>query len=274
MNRPSGESSRARDIASILAGFPIGILSGFTGVGGGEYRAPVLLALLRDVHRSIASNLLAGVVVSGIVFAFRGGFDLPLDAVGLALLMVASGVPGGYVGAIAAKRTPPRWLKALLAGILIATGLRLILLETHPSDRFVLGAPEAALALAIGFALGVVTGLLGLAGGEYRIPALILIFGLPTILAGTVSSLVAFPQLAVAFEKHRRLGHGGADVVRAGLLMGGSAGAGVVLGVLLLGRAEIALVTAALGIAMIAAGARIAWEARARSSETTDVRET
>lgn len=272
MDPRSVAGHRVRDAVSVLTGFPIGVLSGFTGVGGGEYRAPILLALLHDVHRSVAGNLLAGAIVSATIVGSRGGLGLPSDALALALLMIASGVPGGYIGAIVARRTPPRWLKILLTAVLVATGLRLIVFETLATERFVLGVVEAVLALGIGFALGIVSGLLGLAGGEYRIPALILIFGLPTILAGTVSSLVALPQLAVAFEKHRRLGHGGSDTLRTGFLMGVSAAIGVLLGVLLLGRTEVAFVTAVLGLAMITAGARIAWEARKRGPETRSAR--
>src|SRR2546429_9538648 len=40
-----------------LFGLPIGLLSGFTGVGGGEYRAPVLLGLLGRGRWAIRADL-------------------------------------------------------------------------------------------------------------------------------------------------------------------------------------------------------------------------
>ncbi len=244
------------------AGFLIGILSGYTGVGGGEYRSPVLLLLLRDIRWTIAANLAIGLVVSAFTFLLRGGYGLPADQLLLAMIFAAGSLPGGYVGAVLTRRIRARELKILLAGILVVTGLRLILVETGAGRAFVLDAAAVTLALAFGFALGMISGLLGLAAGEYRIPTLILFFGLPTKAAGTVSSLAAIPQQLIAHWKHRRLGHMNPISDRLAAAMATASVAGVVLGVLFLGRTTDVLVTRILGLAMVAAAVRIAWEVR------------
>ncbi len=248
--------------AGALFGFPIGVLSGFTGVGGGEYRAPVLLWLMGKVRWSIAANLLVGIIVSVVNFAYRGGWTLRDDFLVLATLLIATSLPGGYVGATITKRTSSKALKGMLAAILVITGIRLIFFETEADATLVLDLSAAILALALGFVLGMISGLLGLAAGEYRIPALILLFGVPPIVAGTISSLAAVPQQLVAFLKHRQLRHTGRSTLRLGAVMGAASAFGVILGVSLLGRTSEAFVTQVLGVAMILAATRILWDIR------------
>ncbi len=248
--------------AGSVGGFGVGVLSGFTGVGGGEYRAPVLLQLLRDIRWTIAANLAVGVVVSVFGFVFRQGYLLPLDHLLLVLAMTAPSLPGAYVGAAATKSISSRGLKLLLAGILVATALRLILVETETTEGFVLDWQAVGLAMPLGFGFGLISGILGLAAGEYRIPALILFFGLPASTAGTMSSLAAIPQQALALWKHRELGHTTGVTNRLGAAMAVASVAGVALGVLALGRATDNLVARVLGIAMLGAAVRISWEVR------------
>jgi uncharacterized protein len=250
------------DLVAGIAAFPIGIVAGVTGVGGGEYRAPVFLLLLRNVRRTIAGNLLAGVIVGVATATLRGAFTQPLDSLLLAAAMIAASIPGAYSGAVLGRRTPSRWLKILLAGILAATALRLLLVESPTPGPFSFGPEQAALGLVIGFGIGVISGLLGVAGGEYRIPALILVFGLPAIVAGTISSLVSLPQQVVGFLKHRQMNEATPKTVRLAVIMGGVGVVGVALGVALLHRTTDVTVTRVLAVVMLLAAARIAWEAR------------
>ncbi|TLZ77721.1 MAG: sulfite exporter TauE/SafE family protein [Methanobacteriota archaeon] len=250
------------DLVAGIAALPIGVVAGVTGVGGGEYRAPVLLALLRNVRWTIAGNLLAGAMIGLSTAILRGAFSQPLDALVLAAVMVIASMPGAYCGALVARRTPSKWLKLLLAGILVATSLRLLVFESPVPGPFSFGPAQVALGLLIGFGLGTISGLLGVAGGEYRIPALILIFGLPTIAAGTISSLVSLPQQVVGFLKHRQLGQATRKTLRLAIIMGGVGIAGVGLGVALLRQMTDATVTRVLAFLMLLAAGRIAWEAR------------
>src|SRR5213596_2605511 len=121
------------DLIAGITALPIGVVAGVTGVGGGEYRAPVLLILLRNVRLAIAGNLLAGVIVSLGLVVLRGALFQASDTLLLAATMMVTSVPGAYAGALLARRTPAKWLKGFLAGILAATALRLLLFEsTNP----------------------------------------------------------------------------------------------------------------------------------------------
>src|SRR2546423_7678294 len=87
LDAPSGTLAERRlglAVGSLFA-LPIGVLSGFTGVGGGEYRAPVLLALLGRVRWAIAANLLIGVCVAVFNAVFRQAWTLDLDLLWLRL---------------------------------------------------------------------------------------------------------------------------------------------------------------------------------------------
>lgn len=245
-----------------LFGAPIGVLSGFTGVGGGEYRAPVLLSLLGRVRWAIAANLLIGLTVASFNVLFRQVWQLAPEYLAVGLLMVPLSLPGAYLGAVFTKRISTPVLKALLAGILVATGLRLIFFEVRVGGTVSFDPGTVSLALAIGFGLGLVSGLLGVAGGEYRIPALILLFGVPTVFAGTLSSLASIPVQLTGLLKHRSLGHTAASTARLGAVMGVASVVGVAVGILLLGRAAESFVTQVLGLAMILASIRIGWDIR------------
>ncbi len=258
----SGADSRRGLAVGAIFGLPIGVLSGFTGVGGGEYRVPVLLALMGKVRWAIAANLLIGTIVSVFNVILRGGWTLAAQYLVLTLLFISTSLPGAYVGAAATTFTSTKTLKVLLAGILVATGLRLILVPLPEGGAPVFDVPTVLLALGVGFALGVVSGLLGVAGGEYRIPVLILLFGVPTIVAGTVSSLTAIPQQVVGFLKHRGLKHTGPMTYRLGAVMGAASIAGVAIGIAFIGRTTEAIVAQVLGAAMIAAAGWILWDSR------------
>src|SRR5439155_8924816 len=143
------------DLIAGIAALPIGVVAGVTGVGGGEDRAPVLASLLRNVRDTIAGNLLAGVLVGISTALLRGAFVQPLDTMLLAATMVVGSLPGSYGGAILARRTPSKWLRGLLAGILAITALRLLLFDSPTPCFFAFCPVQALLCLWVGLGLGV-----------------------------------------------------------------------------------------------------------------------
>jgi uncharacterized membrane protein YfcA len=115
------------------------------------------------------------------------------------------------LGAALTGKFKEGFLKKVLAVFLVIIGLKIGLepfIQTPPLLEFTLGVVEETfLAALIGTAIGLVSGMLGVAGGEFRIPALIYIFGLDIKVAGTASLLISIPTVATGFVKHRQMGH-------------------------------------------------------------------
>ena len=89
---------------------------------------------------------------------------------------------------------------------------------------------EIVAALAIGFAAGVVAGMLGVGGGVLFVPGLVLAFGLGQVEAEATSLAAIVPVALIgAWRQH---GYGNVRL-RDGVLMGMLASGGAVLGVVL-----------------------------------------
>lgn len=61
-----------------------------------------------------------------------------------------------------------------------------------------------AAGIVVGFLIGVVAALLGVAGGELLIPTVILLFGIDIKLAGSLSLAVSLPTMLVGFARYSR----------------------------------------------------------------------
>jgi uncharacterized membrane protein YfcA len=67
-----------------------------------------------------------------------------------------------------------------------------------------MGWKQIAAGIAAGFVIGVVASLLGVAGGEFLIPTLVLLFGADIKLAGSLSLAVSLPTMLVGFARYSR----------------------------------------------------------------------
>ncbi|MEM2688027.1 MAG: sulfite exporter TauE/SafE family protein, partial [Thermoproteota archaeon] len=105
--------------------------------------------------------------------------------------------------------------------------------------------------------IGIVSGLLGVAGGEYRIPALIYLFGLPVKIAGTVSLLVSIPTILAGFIKHWHIGHLNNYGLAVGLTMGLASVLGSYIGAGFVVTASENILKTLLGIVLLLATVRM-----------------
>ncbi len=76
--------------------------------------------------------------------------------------------------------------------------------------------------------------MVGVAGGEYRIPVLVFLFGLGIKVAGTTSQLVSLPTILVALWKHKTMGFVTRGAVRMAAVMGAGSVVGAVIGTAIL----------------------------------------
>ena len=123
MNR----QSRSVRVTLVMAGVFLGLLSGLTGVGGGVFLTPALLAMRVAPVKQVAATSAVFIVVNsiaGLVGWMSAGNTLPGIAPGL---LVAVGV-GGFIGSrLGAFHLTPQLLRGCIACVLVLAGVKLVL---------------------------------------------------------------------------------------------------------------------------------------------------
>ena len=200
-----------RNGSAFGVGAVVGVLGGLIGLGGAEFRLPVLVGWFRfPLLPAIVVNLLVSLVTVVVSLGFRAqtqGIAPLLHQWPVALNILAGSMLGSYVGVHFATRVSERALAAAVAVAVVLALLGLLLighewLFTHdplalaPVLRIVLG-------FLAGLVIGIVSSLLGVAGGELIIPTLVLLFGLDIKLAGSVSLMISIPTVSIGVLRYR-----------------------------------------------------------------------
>jgi uncharacterized membrane protein YfcA len=273
-----GPATRRAPRAAVLVGAVIGIAGGLLGLGGAEFRLPVLVAYFRyNLQGAVALNLAVSLVTvvaaagSRLVIA-RQIPDVSTLPVGVA--MILGGMLGAAAGARWLAQVSERRLHAAVRTLLIGVGLLLIVesMTAWESSGVPFGTPmRAIIAGTAGVLIGIVSTLLGVAGGELITPTLVLGFGVPIKAAGTLSLLISIPTILVGLARHRARG----AFRRTGDLrdLVAPMGLGTIVGGVV-GGAMVALVPAAavkllLGGVLIASAVKVFEVGRRRQGEGT-----
>jgi uncharacterized membrane protein YfcA len=241
----------------------MGAAAGLIGVGGGEFRIPILLYVLElSIITAVAVNLLVGLLTVAVSFLRRFQFGLlNTHAVNIALAMSLGSIVGAYLGALLTDRIPEKPLKKVLAIFLVIVGLKIGLepfIQTPPLFHFTLGLlEEIVIATLVGIVIGVISGTLGVAGGEFRIPALIYLFNFDIIIAGTTSLLVSIPTVAMGFTKHHHMGHTNRSANIIAIIMGAGSVLGALIGASYAGTIDKDVLKVLLGTILILATIRM-----------------
>src|SRR5215208_4267639 len=89
-------------VAALLYGAPIGLLGGLIGLGGAEFRLPVLAGVFRyAARRAVALNLAISLITVVSALLIRGGTLSLAPLVGLlpvVLAMIVGAVSAAYIG--------------------------------------------------------------------------------------------------------------------------------------------------------------------------------
>ncbi len=241
-----------------IAGSLIGSLGGLIGLGGAEFRLPVLVGVFRlSTLEAVVLNKAMSLIVVASALLFRIQV-IPLGQLADHLDVVANLLTGSLVGAWwaagHAMTLPRAWLNRII--MVMLAGLALLMLaeswlgvQESAQPFFHDGSPRMVAGVVAGFGVGVVAALLGVAGGELLIPTIVLLYGLDIKLAGSLSLMVSLPTMLVGFVRYRR--SNAFNVIRQEqplfrwMLVGSVLGAG--LGGLALGLIPTRLLMALLG---------------------------
>ncbi|MDP1599079.1 sulfite exporter TauE/SafE family protein [Phenylobacterium sp.] len=128
-------------IPPLVLGVFVGILSAIMGVGGGFVLVPAMVYILRmPAGVVVGTSLFQIIITTSLTSVLQAGRNQTVDVV-LATLLLIGGVLGAQVGARASSRFRAEELRALLALIVLAVGLRMGLgLFFTPAEPFVLMA--------------------------------------------------------------------------------------------------------------------------------------
>jgi uncharacterized protein len=205
---PLNAASRAteRHLGAIVAvGVLAGFLAGLFGVGGGILIVPGLVLAAGMDQRLAHGTSLAAVlpisIASLVTYAAHDNVDWAV-----ALWLSVGAVAGAVIGTKLLTVLPHRTLGLLFAGILIVSAVRLFV-DTDASGRGDLTAPGGFALVAIGLATGILAGLLGVGGGIVMVPAMILLFGIPPVVAKGTSAAVIIPTAVMGTWRNRSTGN-------------------------------------------------------------------
>lgn len=123
----------------LLLGAFVGVLTAIMGVGGGFVLVPAMIYVLRmPAAVVVGTSLFQIIITTAITGVLQAGRNQAVDIV-LAALLLVGGVLGAQVGARASSRFRAEELRAVLALIVLAVGLRMgASLFLTPREPFVL----------------------------------------------------------------------------------------------------------------------------------------
>ncbi len=261
---------------AFLAGALIGMLGGLIGLGGAEFRLPVLISTFALLpHRAVRFNLLVSLVTLAFACLTRLSLLPETDLRSFAdeaAAMIAGGMLAAWLGAGLLKRLSPVRLMATISVLLMGIS-GLLVAEAAASTSLSVELPDqwgtrVACGLLAGLLVGAVSSLLGVAGGELIIPSLILLFGADLRTAGTLSILISLPIVIVGVVKHRLSGHYRSSDVLLHLVapMGFGSILGAAIGAYASASAPIALLKVVLALILAVSAVKL-WRKSAEHTE-------
>jgi uncharacterized membrane protein YfcA len=256
------------DVLNSLAGFVVGLLVGFTGVGGGALMTPLLvLAFGVAPQTAVGTDLLYAAVTKSVgswVHGVRGAVDWTV----LRLLWFGS-LPVAVLTLVAMHYTPvgdelAHLILPMLGIVLVLTGITMLSrsglrrlgerLQTNFPERF--KALQPALTVLAGALLGFLVTLTSVGAGA--IGAVMLVYLYPYRLKGQTlvgTDIVhAIPLTLLAGLGHLKLGN--VDLPLLGALLLGSI-PGIVLGALLSHRVSGTTVRSGVAVMIVIVGAKM-----------------
>ncbi|MDN3571435.1 sulfite exporter TauE/SafE family protein [Methylobacterium longum] len=203
------DASTRNPPAAFSSGAVIGALGGLIGLGGAEFRLPVLIGAFRfGALEAVILNKAISLVVVASALPFRAQ-TVPLAEIAahwpVVVNLLAGSLLGAWFGAGWATRLRSETLYRVIAVML--AGIAAVLLLGHDASTgaaLVTGPAQLVAGAIAGFGIGIVASLLGVAGGELLIPTLVLLFGTDIKLAGSLSLAVSLPTMLVGFTRYSR----------------------------------------------------------------------
>jgi uncharacterized membrane protein YfcA len=257
---PGERSGSSRSRLAFLYAVPIAVLGGLIGLGGAEFRLPVLVGPLRySPRQAVPLNLAVSIITiaASLVIRSRTLSFVPAAPYTPAILaLIAGAVIAAVAGTALFHRLSDARLERMILVLLLVVGVALIAEGFLPRDTQALlsGTTVSWVGAGVLFGLGIglVSSLLGVAGGEVIIPTLVFAYGADIKTAGTASLLISLPTVAVGIARYARRGaYDRSALAETVAPMGMGSAIGAVIGGLLVGSVSAAVLKFGLGVILI-----------------------
>lgn len=195
-------------MAGVWVGLVAGLLGGLVGVGGGVVMVPLMTETLhfrqQEAHGTSLVAVVFTAILGAILYLLHGNVD-----VGAAAVLAAMALATVRAGALCSNVLAEARLKGYFGLLLLAISALLILKPYLP--HLVNGVPPVwarwAVLVLLGALTGFISGLLGVGGGIFMVPMMVLCAGIDQHTAQGVSLLAMIPAAALGAWTHSRQGN-------------------------------------------------------------------
>ncbi len=197
---------------AFASGAAVGVLGGLIGLGGAEFRLPLLIGMFALVaHQAVRLNLLVSLATVSASVVARFGFATFPDLAALLpeiTAVTAGAVVAAWFGTGLLARLSVSALTHLIAALLAVVAVVLLAEAAFGLDAGSGLPPDGLLrpmvGVIAGLGIGLISSLLGVGGGEFIILTMMLAFGADVRTAGTASLLISLPTVAVGVLRFQR----------------------------------------------------------------------
>jgi uncharacterized membrane protein YfcA len=196
---------------AFLSGGAVAFLGGLVGLGGAEFRLPILVGFFGfSTLIAVIINKVISLAVVVFAIVFRSsviGFDELLPYLGVIVNILIGSIAGAYLGANYALKIEQKILNRIILTILVVSALSMLFGHSHLHTSKPLFENTLFLyfsGILAGFFIGIIAAVLGVAGGEFIIPTLILLYGCEPKIAGSLSLCISLPTMLTAFMRYSK----------------------------------------------------------------------
>ena len=229
-----------RAVVLVPIGVCVGLIGSLIGVGGGFFLVPFLMIFYGFSQDAATAAALGTIVLTALSASTanlrRRRIDLRTGA-----LLAAGTVPTACLGRFLIDQLSPRTFTILFAVILVAVAIYLVIVRMREGRGLVRGGPReivdsegqahryevcSILSVLVGLGVGLIASLFGIGGGLILVPFMVIVFGMPTLLATATAQFAFIFTSAAGFGVSIALGQLNGEGLGMMLLMG----VGVIVG--------------------------------------------
>ena len=257
--------ARQKILLITLVGLAAGFLSGVFGVGGGILIAPGLVFLAKMDHRLAYGTSLAAVLPVALSSMITYWTHDHIDW-SVMLFITIGALVGAVIGTHFLNVVSQSALAIGFSIILILSAVRLFF-EGVGEGRSTLSFWGIVLLIVIGLVSGILAGLLGVGGGIIMVPAMLVFFSIPSVVAKGTSLAVIVPTALMGTLRNRS--NKNVDILAA-VIIGVSGIVAAIAGAWFSTRLSDTASNVLFACLMLAVASKLLWQERGRFSTRTE----